>query len=326
MYNVQCSDWAFEEIFGSGIGERIQKEIFSKHKHYSVGDEYSANSLRKLGRVIRKELGIGEPIGFDSLRGLDLALGAFVIGEYPREYMFSWRANGRKTHVSSLNGESVFLEQVNTYREEIFIPPYQGRVMMVNWGSWRYFLALALMYFRHVHPEADIRLFMEENFQAWRHPLEKALFAESMTDHELFGVPKKQYDDEPRLDRLSLLMLKDNFSRGLPEYQGKPLRAVRFGSQERSYFTYLMHNNLNIGIEYGREWGSEDQTLPEYSIEVEAFGRKLAVRDWIMFSPDEAEKLLMGCFDQYARDRAEVPEIVDYFVWGMGMEKQMESE
>ncbi len=338
-----CTDWVYQAIEGTGLGERVRAEIFQSHGKpgYYGGD--SSRELRKLGKRSARLLGIREPPnGFESLAGFYLGLGAYIAGEYLHSMDFrgvrAWRSGGKKTDVWNMQGDAVLVTQKLTDRDCLYVPEWDERSVHLNWGSWPEFLGIALQYLSRVKPGVDMRAFASEHFQAWRNPFEKALFAESLTDEEvvrLFVPPpgtemeptsaprqrkRGERTQESRLGDSGVYYLQDLFRQQVPEVREGVAEPHQVFGCERAYFLYVSEGRLTFGVRVGSERAWEDVWTPSRRVEVRTPRGAVAIRDWVWFDPPEAETLVRACFDQYARDRAQVPEIIDLYTWGTALD------
>lgn len=331
--NVACSDWVYVCVVDSGLAGRIRE------LDVEVPDvDLSANCLRSFGSVIAGELGVkrNEHCGFESRNALHLALGAFAVEELSPVFGYQWRSDCKKTLIWNLSGDGLMMDQVWTNRDDFFVTG--ANHVVASEICWPVFLGCALQYFVQVNPGRDVESFVGEYFKMWRSPFEKHLYAESLTTEEIVNsfVPppgiegmmelvegkriKKRLEQPPRM---SCLQLQELFSKPLPDGSVKGVKPVVLSSRDRAYFVYVLDNSLYVGIE-DRCWRDWEEMEHAHVIDVNCFGRNFRVNDYITFQPADSEHLLKACLNQYVRDRAQVPEIVDYFVWGRNLDKGLQ--
>lgn len=336
MHEIDCTDCVYEDLIKTGLAERICNELpkvksYERHfRHWAYATDLGVNKLRKLGKRICRALNWfddEQKTSIDSLSALYLAVGAFYLSECCQEYSSdsTWRNNGKKTLLSSLSGERVYIEQKNTGVHNyfnFFVPGWQTRTLSIDWSYWPDFFSIALMYFHKNNPGIDTNRFANEHFDMWKIPFSKSLFAECLTDEEIAGVPEKP-EQSPRLEHCSY-RLKEYFSRGLPDASASLLHPFWFNGNDRGYYVFLQNGDLHFGIQPEHVGRWEDDSCCETLVKAEAWRKTINIRNWIVFKPNDSQHLLKACLEQYSRDRAQVPEIADFYAWGLDLEKQME--
>lgn len=346
MSLIDCKDWAYDLLVENGLAERVRQELFDTKRFRNDYDraffnyrDCTAHATRALGKRIARVLSLptDETYCFDTLNGLYLALGAYFIGEHPDTIGTMWRSNGRKAVVWNLNGEGAIIRQKDTDSiDDIFVPDDQERHLRTTCFYWPHLLGLALVYFHRTHPQADLQRFVQEHFIMWKTPIDKYLFADNLTTEEIVErfVPPPGFEnfssEAPQLKKppearsrggSEVPLLREVLTDFVPDVSQGPVKTIYLGDNERTYAPFLFNGDLHFGIHPDDLWPSEyDAPPPEHLFEAEMFGCKHPIRDWIKFTPDDAPHFLKACLEQYTRDRAQVPEIVDFYLWGLSLE------
>ncbi len=323
MPRIECTDRVYDLIAHAGLAERIEKEVFLESEFVpDTEQEYSVNALRDLGRYTKHflKLPAKETQGFKSVNEFHIGLGAYIIGEYPYDPSYKWRASGNKTYVSSVFDDDLLITQTQTDSKKIFVADTE-RIMCVGSWYWPLFLGMSLMYFRKIHPDIQLNSFFTEHFKKCNHVFERLEQESKELDEAIAGCGDDNDEgavsiqiENPGMGKETLHYLEELFLHGLKEPESTPVATIPFAGDNEIFYPFFFDNCLHFGIEAG----NGDKPL----IEVRAPQTIRNVQEYVTFTPADAEQLLLSIFDQYAPIRSEVEEVLDYFVWGVDMDRE----